>query len=152
MIYFCIFQVEKQEDRKRIEKKGTHSITPEEGRIQSLCMVLVTEANLAEKWQLIDIKKKEILHLTAKNNDIKMDINKLLDKGSCTDYAKIGGNEDGLCEKVMLKYEVSKKIEMREKGNKQVAELKKEVKLMDEQVKLLSINTPNTPNGFKSFN
>ena len=37
----------------------------------------------------------------------------------------------------MLKYEVSKKIEMMEKGNKQVAELKKEVKLMDKQVKLL---------------
>ena len=96
MVYFCIFQVEKQEDRKRIEKKGTHSITPEEGRKQSLCMVIVTEVNLAEKWQLIDIKKKEILHLTAKNNDIEMDINKLLDKGSCTGYAKIGGNEDGL--------------------------------------------------------
>ena len=96
MVYFGIFQVEKQEDRKRIEKKGTHSITPEEGMIQSLRMVLVTEANLAEKWQLMDIKKKEIMHLTAKNNDIVMDINKLLDRGSCTDYAKIGGNEDGL--------------------------------------------------------
>ena len=32
---------------------------------------------------------------------------------------------------------MSKKIEMREKGNKQVTELKKEVKLIDEQVKLL---------------
>ena len=134
MVYFCIFQIEKQEHKKKLEKKGTSSITPE-GRIQSLRMVLVTEANLAEKWKLIDVKNKQIMQLTTKNNDTETEINRLLDK--CTDYAKIGGDEEGLQEKVMLKYEVSKKIEIREKGNRQVAELKKEVKLIDEQIKIL---------------